>query len=290
VRLFAVLLVLLAAACGERGRSNSIEAARADSSAAGYAVGRRMDTARADSARSDSTAEAMRSGRAVPDDSATRALATKHVAGTGADTGTSRGIAATATRARATGTPIVARGDSGGHADTARPPKVPNVAAATPRTDSAAHPSPPAGPVRVNEFLTYDARSRTVSLQLIAGYNGLNGSLNYNGATNGSHGLIVPKGWRVHVAVTNRDSDLQHSAIVVAKVLPPPIEPTDPAFAGAALPRLDEGLQEDETGTIDFVATIPGHFMIACGVPGHAQAGEWLELVVTNSSAPPAYR
>ena len=142
----------------------------------------------------------------------------------------------------------------------------------------------------MNEFLTYDQRSHTVSLQLIAGYNGLNGSLNYNGSMKGSHGLYVPTGWRIHVAVTNRDSDLQHSAIVVHKVLPPPIEPAEPAFASAALPGLDEGLHEDETGTLDFVADRAGHYMIACGVPGHAQAGMWLELAVSNGLAVPAYR
>lgn len=143
--------------------------------------------------------------------------------------------------------------------------------------------------MRVNEFLTYDLRSRTISLQLIAGYNGLNGSLNYNGATKGSHGIYVPTGWRIHIAVTNRDSDLQHSAIVVEKVLPPPIEPTNPAFPGAALPQLDEGLHEDETATLDFVADHVGQYMIACGVPGHAQAGMWLQLAVSNGVTVPAY-
>jgi sulfocyanin len=175
---------------------------------------------------------------------------------------------------------------------------VPNVATAVARaeqrpttvTDSATKPETSAGPVRVNEFLTYDRGSRTVSLQLIAGYNGLNGSLNYNGATKGSHGIYVPTGWRIHVAVTNRDSDLQHSAIVVHEVLPPPVEPSEPAFPGAALPELDVGLHEDETGTMDFVASHAGRFMIACGVPGHAQAGMWLQLAVSNSIAVPSYR
>jgi sulfocyanin len=166
----------------------------------------------------------------------------------------------------------------------------PDVTAARPKTDSVQAPPVPAGPVHVNEFVTYDARSKTVSLQLIAGYNGLNGSLNYNGATNGSHGISVPVGWRIHVAVLNRDSDLQHSAIVLHEVLPPPIEPNDPAFAGAALPDLGEGLQEDDTGTLDFVADRPGQFMIACGVPGHAQAGMWLKLVVVKDLAAPFYR
>jgi FtsP/CotA-like multicopper oxidase with cupredoxin domain len=114
--------------------------------------------------------------------------------------------------------------------------------------------------------------------------------LNYNGATNGSHGIMVPLGWRIHVGVANRDSDLQHSAIVVREVLPPPIEPVDPAFSGAALPQLDEGLQEGETGTLDFVADRAGRFMIACGVAGHAQAGMWLQLTVLKDATVPAYR
>jgi hypothetical protein len=237
-----------------------------------------------DTTRLDSSATVAR--RPAPNDSAVR---------TGA-AATRTDSSAKARPAIVAATPAVTREktpaskrDSAGRADTART-RVPNAVAAAARADSIARAALPAGPVRVNEFFTYDARSRTVSLQLISGYNGLNGSLNYNGAINGSHGLIVPTGWRIHVAVTNRDSDLQHSAIVLPKVLPPPIEPADPAFEGAALPRLDEGLQEDETGTMDFVATRPGHFMIACGVPGHAQAGEWLELVVTNSSLPPTYR
>ena len=146
------------------------------------------------------------------------------------------------------------------------------------------------GPIRVNEFLAYDSRSKTVSLQLIAGYNGLNGSLNYNGATNGTHGIVVPVGWRIHVAVTNRDSDLQHSAIVVRELLPPPVEPTEPAFTGAALSQLSEGLHEDETSSLDFVADRAGHYMIVCGVPGHAQAGMWLKLSVTVDIPIPVYR
>ena len=146
------------------------------------------------------------------------------------------------------------------------------------------------GPVRVNEFLAYDSRSKTVSLQLIAGYNGLNGSLNYNGATNGTHGILVPLGWRIHVTVTNRDSDLQHSAIVVRELLPPPVEPTEPAFTGAALSQLSEGLHEDETSSLDFLADRAGHYMIVCGVPGHAQAGMWLKLSVTVDIRIPVYR
>ena len=77
---------------------------------------------------------------------------------------------------------------------------------------------------------------------------------------------------------------------LVEAVLPPPLELTTPAFAGAALPRLDEGLQEDETGTMDFTASRAGRYMLACGVPGHAQSGMWLQLVVSAGVSVPAYR
>lgn len=268
------VLVVSAAACGER--SNSADAARADSSAAGYAVGVRRETS--------SVASAPASGATLPRDSqpsrvlaaATPTVATPTATSQASAAGNRTTGSAPAKPVRDTTKPVL-------------PATVPNVAARPALPDSTST-STAEAPVRVNEFLTYDRQSRTVSLQLIAGYNGLNGSLNYNGATNGRHGLYVPVGWRIHVAVTNRDSDLQHSAIVLLKVLPPPIEPAEPAFPGAALPQLEEGLHEDETGTIDFVADRAGQYMIACGVPGHAQAGMWLQLAVSNALKVPAYR
>jgi sulfocyanin len=271
MRWLVAALAIALVACGER--TSSADAARADSSAAGYVVGARTETTAVDSAMRATTppaetlpSTATRVATAVP---ATPAPVPR-------DNPASAAKPAPAADTAKTTHPATA---------------LPNVATRPPRTDSVVKPAAvPEGPVRVNEFLTYDQRSRTVSLQLIAGYNGLNGSLNYNGATHGSHGLYVPTGWRIHVAVTNRDSDLQHSAIVLQKVLPPPIEPSEPAFTAAALPRLDEGLQEDETGTIDFVADRAGQYMIACGVPGHAQAGMWLQLAVSNGLKVPAYR
>lgn len=269
MRVLIAALVVGAVGCGER--TSTADAARADSSAAGYAVG----------AHGESSAVAAANSAASPADSQPPAAA--RVATT-----TTTVAAAPRETPASTSHPAAQRDTAKAGA---RSTAVPNVATRPAPRDSTATPvSVPEGPVRINEFLTYDQRSHTVSLQLIAGYNGLNGSLNYNGATHGSHGLYVPTGWRIHVAVTNRDSDLQHSAIVVQKVLPPPIEPSEPAFTAAALPRLDEGLQEDETGTLDFVADRAGQYMIACGVPGHAQAGMWLQLAVSNGLKVPAYR
>ena len=274
MRWFLAAVAVASVGCGER--TSSADAARADSSAAGYAVG----------VRPGSSTVAVAPGTTPPPAADTQPSTAVRVATAApaapAAAGAPRGNTASTSR------PVPARDSAKAGAPTTT---VPNVATRQARGDSTAKPAPlPEGPVRVNEFLTYDQRSRTVSLQLIAGYNGLNGSLNYNGATHGSHGLYVPTGWRIHVAVTNRDSDLQHSAIVLQKVLPPPIEPAEPAFTAAALPQLDEGLQEDETGTLDFVADRAGQYMIACGVPGHAQAGMWLQLAVSNGLKVPAYR
>ena len=260
MRWLVAALVVGVAGCGER--QSAADEARADSSAAGYEVGARAETV--------TTTTAAERGAPQPGDTSTPAAAI---------TPPPTVIAAAPATGAAKAAGVASATSKRDSTRAAQSRTVPNVAAQPAASDSAILSD---GPVRVNEFLTYDRRSRTVSLQLIAGYNGLNGSLNYNGATNGSHGLYVPTGWRIHVAVTNRDSDLQHSAIVVQKVLPPPIEPTEPAFAAAALPRLDEGLNEDETGTLDFIADRAGQYMIACGVPGHAQAGMWLQLAVSN--------
>jgi hypothetical protein len=148
----------------------------------------------------------------------------------------------------------------------------------------------PVGVAHVNEFLSFDARARTVTLLLIAGYNGLNGALNYNGGAQGSHGVSVPLGWRVHVAVTNRDPDVQHSAIAMRQILPPPEEMPAPAFVGAMLPRLEEGIQEGDTTAFEFIADKSGRYMIACGVPGHAQGGMWMRLIVSKDIDRPSYR
>jgi sulfocyanin len=278
VRRIVAAVALATAACGER--QSAAEAARADSSAAGYAVGPRTTTLPLPHDTTVATASTRPPAQAPSSPAATLpALA-----------------AAKPSNGKAAATAATASGTSAASAAATRRDTAPNATTGGARAhgaDSSAASAPAAavaGPVRVNEFLTYDERSRTVSLQLVAGYNGLNGSLNYNGATKGNHGVYVPLGWRVHVAVTNHDSDLQHSAIVLEKVLPPPIEPTVPAFPGAALPQLDEGLAEDDIGTLDFVATRAGQYMIACGVPGHAQAGMWFQLAVLKGIAVPVYR
>ncbi len=286
-RVFLSLVILGMTTSCSRGNDSrsSAEAARADSSAAGYAVGIRVDSSNV----TDGPQSAVSMVPSAPNGTGSTTRRMPSVALSippNAAEATNRTTLATASAHNRRDAATTMK-DSARSGSAKRPPN-----GTTMRTsgDSSGRADVSTGPVRVNEFLAYDSRSKIVSLQLIAGYNGLNGSLNYNGATNGTHGIFVPVGWRIHVAVTNRDSDLQHSAIVVRELLPPPVEPSEPAFSGAALSQLSEGLHEAETSSLDFVADRAGHYMIVCGVPGHAQAGMWLKLSVTADIPIPVYR
>lgn len=252
---------LLAIGCneGERTLDRAAEAARADSSAAGYAVG----------------------GVPAKDTTSTSPAVHRDTALTVAT--------ATATAKR---TPIE-KHDSTRTVekhDSVRAKFVADSIDKAAASRAVVRPPLPVGVARVNEFLSYDAQARAATILLVAGYNGLNDALNYNGGARGSQGVSVPLGWAVHVALTNRDSDLQHSAIVVRQVLPPPEEMTTPAFAGAVVPQLEEGVHEGDTTAFDFVADKPGRYMLACGVPGHAQGGMWMRLTVSPDIDRPTYR
>ena len=267
-RVTTLLGLLAAAACGPGEQAaDRVAAARADSAAAGYTV-----------------------GGAAPSESATggsdvMALTTQNTTASHARVDTTTAPmpapAAGASKPRldrnkpATQTSPVVMADSGSESVT---------------TPTVVRPPLPIGIAHVNEFLSYDAQARSVNLLLIAGYNGLNEALNYNGGARGSQGISIPLGWKVHVSVTNRDSDLQHSAIVVRQTLPPPEDLPPPSFKGASIPHLDEGIHEGDTASFGFVADKTGNFMVACGVPGHAQGGMWMRLTVSADIDRPAYR
>ncbi len=80
---------------------------------------------------------------------------------------------------------------------------------------AAAAPPAHADSTAVNRFLWYDAAARTAHLQIVAAFDGTNGGMNFNGASNGGATITIPLGWRVLVAFVNRDA-VPHSAIIIA--------------------------------------------------------------------------
>ena len=257
-----VALAIGGCAKGEGGEHAQEAAARADSSAAGYTVGVPPDSAVAP--RIDSTGA---SGGARP---------------------AAASAAATARPREAPAAETVARSSRKLPPAATRPARTPPVRR-VPDTSRSAE-ATAAGQVRVNEFLSYDAGARTAILQVVGGYNGLNGALNFNGGAKGSQTVTVPLGWKVQASFVNRDGDLPHSAIVVREVNPIPLESPPPAFPRAFTVKLEEGLQEGGADDLSFVANKEGRFLIFCGVPGHGQGGMWIYLVVSPSASAPTYQ
>lgn len=178
---------------------------------------------------------------------------------------------------------------------TAAPPVAatkPPAAAAAPEPAPAPAPSSQGqdSKVRVNQFLSYDASKKTAYLELIGGFNGLNGALNFNGGAKGNQNVTIPLGWRVVTIFVNKDGDLPHSAAVINDVSPMPLTSPGPAFPRAFTVKLEEGLQESGSDDMSFTASKEGKFVIFCGVPGHGQGGMWIYLTVSAGAAAPTYQ
>ena len=263
---------LLTAACAPQGTEaeRRRDAARADSSAAGYEVGPLTPVPPATTQASP-----------VP------------------------AVVATAPRPSARTTDPRATVDGRQKTAPARPPSATSrteaivvPTAASPHNPAQPAPIPPApapvpvgtGPVQDGEFLWYDASQKLMKVRLIAGYTGVNDGLNFNGGTGGDRTVVVPLGWRVVVTVANDDDALTHSALVAPHELPVPPEPPAPAFEGARIASLARGLPNGESEEMRFTASRAGQFLLMCGVPGHGEGGMWISVEVSESAAVPAYR
>lgn len=139
------------------------------------------------------------------------------------------------------------------------------------------------------EFLRYDADARRVDLTVIAAFDQSNSGFNFNGGSHGGHRIVVPNGWTVRLTFINRDV-IPHSVAVVRQEKRVPMYVTRPAFPGAASRSLQHGLPSGgRHDAITFVAEGPGTYLIACGIPGHAVLGTYLELTVSSSARVPTY-
>ena len=249
-------------------------AARADSSAAGYHMG----VTRAESPpliaaffhllRDEWLARSATSGRAGPGEMqpARRAPAARELPRFAADSA----------RRAGTGSDSLSR-------PVRRQRAMDTVAAAEP--DTSLLPDS----VDAGEFMTYNPRRKSVSLRLIAGYNGHNDALNINGGAHGSQTFTIPVGWRVEALFINEDRELPHSAIVVEEASPIPMTAPPAAFPGAFTGKLQEGLLEGASDEMSFTVSAPGSYLIMCGVPGHAQGGMWIRLIGAAATAVPAH-
>lgn len=140
---------------------------------------------------------------------------------------------------------------------------------------SSAGASPPPG-----RWLAWNGRARTASLLLVAGYNGANNGLNFDGYGRGRLLVRIPVGWRVTVTCRNAAS-VRHSCAIVRGP-----QTVVPAFRGASTPAPLLGLSSGKTARFTFTASRPGTYRIACLVPGHEDARMWDVLDVGGAKRP----
>lgn len=129
------------------------------------------------------------------------------------------------------------------------------------------------------QFLATDAARHSVTVTLIAAYDGENGGFNFDGY---SRFLMwtVPRGWRVPVICKNR-GPLRHSCAVVDGATT-----TTPAFKGAAIPQPVIGLEAGTSASFTFRATRVGVYRFVCLVPGHEAARMWDVLQIVRRGKP----
>lgn len=279
------MLLAVSTGCADLYEVDPAYAARADSSAAGYEVSAADGApSGAHATASPSARDARRPGgtdRPTPEprrrDTPRATARQPGRAPTPATVAADTGPAPTRILADSSARDSAVVADSGASA-----PDVATLPAAltTPVDDS----------IVVNTFLAFNPAARMVWIDLIAGLDGANGSLNFNGGHGGSHTVTVPEGWRVEVRIANRDQDLAHSAVVVRQIDPIPVLAPPAAFPGSFSIALEEGLVEGRSDVFRFSADRVGRYMLMCAVPGHAQSGMWLRLDVSGGLAAPEYR
>ncbi|HXY32515.1 MAG TPA: sulfocyanin-like copper-binding protein [Gemmatimonadaceae bacterium] len=142
--------------------------------------------------------------------------------------------------------------------------------------------------VKVNDYLSYDADAKKVTLSLVAGDGDPNGGMNFDRGFTGNKTITIPAGWTVTWHFVNHDA-IPHSAIVLPDNMPFPAIPQTPAIGGAYSVHLTDGIPTDGTDEANFTASPAGTYVIACGVPGHAPSGMWIRFVVSATATEPSF-
>ncbi|HEX6057390.1 MAG TPA: sulfocyanin-like copper-binding protein [Gemmatimonadaceae bacterium] len=279
-----IVVAALAGCVAEGGVDAARRAARADSAAAGYAIAADSSDRARDASAAALLARVRRALGIGPREDTSRVTVVA-VAPVVHDPPRAAQVEDVAPRRTGPSSADAVAADTAAATHGTRPMQTTHAADA----DSAARPSPDSL-VRQGAFLAWNPARRTVQLEVVAGYDGVNASLNFNGGAHGERAVVVPRDWYVEVRFRQGDEALAHSALVAPLVTPILVDAPPPAFPYAATSRASEGLIEGGTDGFAFVADRAGDFVLQCGVPGHAQSGMWIRFVVDSMAAAPRYR
>jgi hypothetical protein len=134
----------------------------------------------------------------------------------------------------------------------------------------------------LDEGLSYDAATNTVTFDLIAG------PFTFNGYRDGGATLLVPSKATIVMNFVNKDGT-PHSAIVISSEGAIPNSPTDPAIPRAYTNKVLEGLAQEGKDVMRFPVPDSGAYRIVCGVPGHGLSGMWIWLKVDSAVKQPTF-
>ena len=144
-----------------------------------------------------------------------------------------------------------------------------------------AGPAPtPSAPM--DQWLSYDAATNTVTFELIAG------PFTFNGHRGGGATLLVPSKATIVMNFVNKDGT-PHSAIVISGHGPIPNSPSDPAIPRAYTNKVLEGMAQEAKDVMRFPVSESGIYRIVCGVPGHGLSGMWIWLKVSPAVKQPTF-
>ncbi|HWQ16377.1 MAG TPA: sulfocyanin-like copper-binding protein [Sulfolobales archaeon] len=112
---------------------------------------------------------------------------------------------------------------------------------------------------------------------------------NFNGSSGGSLIIYIPTGWGIEITYTNSHT-IPHSIVIVRNNTATP-QSSNIANDGTVIASQPEqytsGITQGSTVRLALNSIPEGIYWIACGVPGHAQAGMWIILASSpNVSIP----
>ena len=136
-------------------------------------------------------------------------------------------------------------------------------------------------------WLKWNADTKTVTFQLIAGVPASSSPFNFNGFTDGKLTLVVPAGATVVMPFVNEDG-VPHSAEVIPGTGPIPNMGGHAAIPRAYTINLLEGLPQGGKDVMRFTAAPTATYRIFCGVPGHGLSGMYIDMKVDPSAKEPS--
>ena len=136
-------------------------------------------------------------------------------------------------------------------------------------------------------WLKWNADTKTVTFQLIAGVPAASSPFNFNGFNDGGLTLIVPAGATVVMPFVNEDG-VPHSAEVIPGTGPIPNMGGNAAIPRAYTIQLLQGLPQGGKDVMRFTAAPPATYRIFCGVPGHGLSGMYIDMKVDPAAKEPS--